>query len=424
MKTNRLRLDPTPQQSEHLRLLGDRVSALWNAANYVCRQAFLAGEKVLSYNALCCAFQSHVAYRALPSDIAQETLKKLSEAWKSYFQLRKRWQAGQLADKPGLPRYRKDRQTGERPTDLIPIKCDRSYRVSGRTVEVTVPRDVSTRRMVMTYRGIKRYVGKGRRAEVLYDAGRGRWYFVYGVDMPPAKPKPWACVAGVDLGIRVLASLSIEGEQQAFHFAGRDVLKEWDYWNRRIAEHQQALAQRGKKSSKRLQHLYAKRRTRLHHAWDAMAKRIAQLCRTHRVGKVVLGWPKGILDAVRANRKWQGRLHGFWSFAQMSARIELALNRLGIATERVGERGTSSHCPGCGSAHVVRRPRSVLRCKDCHSVMHADQAGSRNMIRQKYPVCWDGHEACPAPETWRFDKHRWVDAYNPPTVVRVGDLAA
>ncbi len=108
----------------------------------------------------------------------------------------------------------------------------------------------------------------------------------------------------------------------------------------------------------------------------------------------------------------------------MSARIELALNRLGTATERVGERGTSSRCPGCGSAHVVRRPQSVLRCKDCHSVMHADQAGSRNMIRQTYPAHWDGHEACPAPETWRFDKHRWVDAYNPLTVVRVRDLTA
>jgi putative transposase len=43
----------------------------------------------------------------LPSDIAQEVIRKLAEAWKSFRALRKDHMAGTLKQKPGLPRYRK-----------------------------------------------------------------------------------------------------------------------------------------------------------------------------------------------------------------------------------------------------------------------------------------------------------------------------
>lgn len=411
MKTNRVRLDPSEPQLQQLQVLGDRVSALWNAANYSCRQLFIAGDKMPSYNSLDGVFRSHNAFRALPSDIAQETLKKLAEAWKSFFALRKLYNSGGLNDKPGLPKYRKDRKTGMRLTDFIPIKCDRSYRVNAWTIEVTMPKDISKSRLVMSYRGIKRYIGKGKRSELLYDSGRNRWYMSYGVETVEPKQRN-GVKAGIDLGVRILASLSIEGLPTALHFAGRDVLKEWQYWNRKIAIHQQEIAHRNKKSSKQLSRLYRMRKARMRHAWDAGAKAIANHCRRHNVGEVLMGWPKGSLDEVKASRKWKGILHGFWSFDQMSERIEQALNRVGIKTERVGERGTSSHCPTCSSAHVVRVPRWVLRCKDCHTAIHSDQAGSRNVIRQKYPVLWDEGEAPSVPDTRRWSRHQWVDAYN------------
>jgi transposase len=418
-----MRLDPSHEQLQTMHLLGDRASALWNAANYACRQAFLAGEKVPSYVSLCCAFRDHDAYRALPSDIAQEVLKVLHEAWKSYFKLRALWKAGEIEDKPGLPRYRKDRKRGTRPTDWIPIKSERSYTVDSRTVSVTLPRDLrEAGRLVLSCRGIRRYLGAGRRGVMFYDQAPGRWYFKYSVEVPEPAPKPWGGVAGIDLGIRVLASLSIAGVERAFHFLGRDVVKDWQYWTRQMAEHQRELAHRGKKTSKRLKRLYHMRRTRLQHAWDAMAKRIAALCRRYQVGKVVIGWPKGILDDSHLSRKWNGLTHGFWSFDQMSQRLMLALRRAGIVPEQVGERGTSSHCPRCESAKVVRRPRHLLRCRNCQLLVHSDQARSFNMIRQTYPVFWDGAEAAPAPDTHRFDKHRWADALNPS--IQVEDLAA
>jgi len=160
--------------------------------------------------------------------------------------------------KPGLPRYCK-RGDGTRPTDFIPIKCDRSYRVNGRTVEVTLPKDVSVRRLVMGYRGTQRYCGPGCRAEIWYDAGRDRWYLTYAVEVPLPPPRPWTRRAGIDLGVRILASVSIEGIAQAVHFHGRELLKDFRYWQRQIARHRQELSQRPKAlcTSKRLRRLYA-----------------------------------------------------------------------------------------------------------------------------------------------------------------------
>jgi hypothetical protein len=176
MRTNRLRLTPDKEQQDTLRTLGDRVSALWNVANYRCRQSFFAGRRVPGYSALCAELKTHEAYRELPSDVAQEVLKKMSEAWKSYFELRGKWQRGELTDKPGLPRYRKHRN-GSRPTGYIPIKCGRSYAVNARIAAVPLPADLRTAgRLRLSYRGLRRYTGKPGRAEIVFDGGRGCWY--------------------------------------------------------------------------------------------------------------------------------------------------------------------------------------------------------------------------------------------------------
>ena len=124
-------------------------------------------------------------------------------------------------------------------------------------------------------------------------------------------------------------------------------------------------ATRGKKTSRRLQRYYRLRRLRLAHAIDAMAKRIASVCRRHKVGEVAIGWPKGILLETTAQAKWQRLRHGFRSFDTVATRVAQAWQRVGIHTKRVGERGTSGLCQTCGSAAVVRAPRHVLRCHGC-----------------------------------------------------------
>ena len=82
IRTNTLRIAPSREEGATLRVLGERVSRLYNAGNYLCRQAFITRRPIPSYAALCkrLPLEYEADYRALPSDIAQEVIKKLAEA--------------------------------------------------------------------------------------------------------------------------------------------------------------------------------------------------------------------------------------------------------------------------------------------------------------------------------------------------------
>ena len=418
-RANVVRLDPSPAEAVVLRDVARRVSAFWNVANYECRQRFFKGERVPSCTKLWNLTKAHSTYKALPSDVAQEVLKKLSESWKSHFELRRKWKRGEIPDKPGLPRYRKDRKTKEYREDFIPIKTDRSYAVESRTVTVTLPRDLRgddvavENRIAVSYRGLRRYTGKKGRAEISFDAGRGRWYFRWSVKSEAQPNRTWTRAAGIDLGVRVLASVSVEGEAVATHFSGRETLKDWDYWGRQIARHQRELAHRKRRSSKRLRRLHRKRRQRLVHAWEALAAQVASEMKRKKVGVVYIGHPKNIRRDRRYQGPWNGRIHNFWGFALSSRILKKHLNRARIQVLLVDERGTSSRCPGCPSSEVTRRPRHWLRCRECGLEIHSDQAGSRNMINKYRPdTSWDGLEASPRTEAHIWNQHRWVDSEN------------
>ncbi len=417
-----VKLDPTRRSENELRLMGDRVSRLFNAANYRLRQSFFAKQGVPHGAALETLMKDEPEYRQLPSDVAQETVKKLSEAWRSYFKLRAKWTKDpQQSQKPGLPSYRKDRKTGQRPFDYIPVKHSRSYSLDPKDAHIVLPRDRRPRktgssgRLHVAYRGRRRFQGKMGRAEVCYDRVRKRWYLSWSVEAEAPKPLVSGRCAAVDLGVRITASLSVEGLAKALHFEGRETLKDWDHVGRLIAREQACIAgTRGGDpercpSSRVISRCYKKRKERLDHALRCMAKATAEVCEQHGVGTVYLGWPKGILrDVFYGSSRWAGRIHNFWLFGRSLELIEQALAQRGIVAVRVGERGSSSGCPSCGSEDVVRHPRWLLRCKACGERIHSDQAGSRNILRQNKPsVSWAGLEASPRTETRRWNRHGW-----------------
>jgi transposase len=188
---------------------------------------------------------------------------------------------------------------------------------------------------------------------------------------------------------------------------------DWDNWGLLIAKHIQELSGRGRKASRRLSQLYARRAARWRHAWQALAREVATTCRWQCVGTVYIGWPKGIRESKVYSAKWAGRIHNFWGFDAASRILQAALERQGMLVKRVGERGSSSTCPACGSKSVMRKPRHVLACRDCDCRIHSDQAGSRNILSFNHPESsWDAVKATVKPDTQRWNTQRWVDASN------------
>jgi len=399
-------------QARILETLGDRCAALWNAANFRCRQAFLKGEPVPSYATLCAEFQNHPAYRALPSDIAQEVLKKLRKAWNSFFALRRLWKKGGLDKRPGLPRYWKDRRTGKRLVRLIPVKSPRSYSLDAKTLSLTLPEDLRNGggRLVLRTRGVLRFNGAPKTLELRFDRVRRRWYAHQVVEAPEpvrkARPEKYAAA---DLGARVLVALAIEGLDRQLLFSAREVWKDFLYWTRRIAEEQSRLNRAGRRTSRRLRLLYQTRARRLRHAFVALAAEVVRALSRHRVTALLLEDLTGIREDMDFG---PGNLlvHNFWAFRMLRNLLEAACARAGIRVIPVEPRGTSSKCAVCGSP-VERPVRRKVVCEKCGRAWHADANAALNMLLLG-PSKGRGAEATPLkPLAFRWNRHRWVSRF-------------
>jgi len=405
-RTNVIRLLPDSKGRQILREIGDRVSRLWNATNFVCRQRFFKDGSVPSYSRLCAVLKTDENYRALPSDVAQEVIKKVSQAWKSCLRLLKLHKSGVLKEKPGLPHYRKDRKTGKRPFDYIPIKSSRAYSINSRIFSMTLPSDLRNGRLSIRFRGILRYRGALKTCELKYDQARKSWYayVVAEVPEPERKVRPER-VAAADIGAKRTISVVVEGSRVAHVFSARQLWKDYKYWSRRISQEQSRLSARGLKTSRRLRQLYRMRRLRLRHAMEAIARKITLILRKHMVTRFVAGYPRGCREEMNFGKN-NALVHNFWSFRIFLDVLEKHCTRRGIEFERVPEDGTSDVCYQCGKP--VRRPvRSAVICPE-HGRYHADANAALNILFKNTPTYGDGMEAIPAWVTYEWNKHSWL----------------
>ncbi|MDN5331990.1 MAG: putative transposase [Tepidanaerobacteraceae bacterium] len=411
-RCNVVRVLSSKEQVKVLETLGDRCAALWNAANFRCRQAFMNGEPVPSYATLCAEFQGDPAYKALPSDIAQEILKKLRKAWNSFFACLRLWKKGELEKRPGLPRYWKDRRTGKRLVRLIPVKSPRSYSMDARTLSLTLPADLrdGNGRLVLRTKGVLRFSGTPKTLELRYDRVKKRWYAHQVVEVPePARKARPEKRAALDLGARTLAALAIESLDRQIIFSGREVWKDFLYWNKRIAGEQSKLNQAGRKTSRQLRRLYRVRTRRLKHAYLALAAEIARILKRHQVTTLFLEDLTGIREDMEFG---PGNLlvHNFWAFRMLRNLIEAACARAGVKVVFVEPNGTSSKCAVCSSP--VKRPvRHKAVCENCGYVWHADANAALNILLLGSSK-GHGAEATPLkPLALRWNRHRWVSRF-------------
>ena len=405
-RTNIVRLLPDKETTGALKTLGDRASALWNVANYLCRQMFIKGEPVPGYSRLCALMKDNPDYRSLPTHIGQEVLKKLSKAWASYFRLRKLHGAGKLKDKPRPPRYRKDRKKGTRPRDFIPVKSTAAYGVEGNVLYLAVPKDIGGKRLGIPFKGIIRYRGDFKTCELVYENTNQVWYAHLIVELPDKElaTKPVKHAAG-DIGARRTITISTQDNPMSVVYSSRAAWKDYKYWTRLIAREKSRLATQGLKTSRHLQGLYQKRRLRLRHTMEALASDMAAGLRRNRVTHFTVGYPVNCRDNARFG-KGNELVHNFWSYKLLLDILEKHCARWGIVFEKVNERGTSSHCHICG--RKVTRPRTNLVVCPVHGPMHADVNASRNILKKKtQPLGWDGEKASPAWTVKRWDSHRW-----------------
>lgn len=368
-RTNTFALAPTKEQHQRLLEIADACARLWNELNYRRRQSFFKGEINWESRDLYDKYKSIVG-----SATAQQILRKNSEAWKSFFALLRLKAKGKLPphiQKVRPPRYWKDRDSGERKL-LILIRCD-CYKLEGNVLKLPG-------KLKVEWKGKPKWNGWVRQGllTLIYDPVRQKWYTRQSVEVEPPHQPLSDKRAYVDLGVLELMTVVVDGERQALAYSGRQALADWWYLSHRIDGLKSVAETNGKRTTKRIEVLFRRRTLRFRQHVNTSVRRAIERLWQEGVSKIVVGDLKDIRASVNGGRKSNAMVHNFWSHRYLARRIREVAEEYGISVETVNERGTSSHCPWCGSEEVVKRGR-LLKCNGCGTEAHRDVAGALNI---------------------------------------------
>jgi putative transposase len=249
---------------------------LYNAANYVVRQAFIHEGVYLNYPEMHRRMKDHDAYQALPAKVAQWVLRLLDKNWQSYFAACAAWKAdpAKFLGHPRLPGY-KDKQQGRNlliytlqalslPALRRGLICPSMLGIAVETRQTTVQQVRIIPRMGFSV------------VEVIYEHAP-----------VPTAVNP-ALRAGVDIGLNNLATLTSDKPGFIPRIVnGRPVKSINQFYNKRRAELPSQLG--AAHTSRRLERITTKRTRRIDHDLHTASRRIIELLVVEGIGTLVIG---------------------------------------------------------------------------------------------------------------------------------------
>ena len=366
-RTNTFILAPTVEQERILRERAADCAKLWNEATYRRRQTYM------NYQPLDWRCKDlYQKYASLiDSASAQQILRKNNESWRSFLALKRLEREGRLP--PNIERicmpgfWKKDGKYR-----LMMVLRNNSYSLKDGVVRLP-------KKLAIPFKGKPRWNGKQGKAEVIYDEVDGKWCVFQAVKTKPLFKPKGSKTCYIDLGIINLATIWLEGWRQPIAFSGRNLLSDWWYWNRRIADCQSILETiNGKKSSKRLSRLYRMRQRRFRQAINTMTRSMVRDLYELGISKIIIGDLTGIRDGNDKGKKSNSMIHNFWSFNYIVQRLKHTAQEYGIRVKEVSEYKTSSRCIRCGSENIESKGR-LFKCLNCELEANRDAIGVLNM---------------------------------------------
>jgi transposase len=325
---------------------------------------------VVTYHGLC-----HMLTEAGPGTFgelgaagARSVLRRYSDAW---FAAAARRKNGDMSAR--FPRRKRA---------LMPVRWYHStFQLDGRRLKLPVAKGCPPL-IVRLDRDVPYPMEQVRSVTLLYDGER----LQIGVtaEVPVAvyrdgEEPDLGRVAGVDLG--VIHPYAVAGpDGEGLLVSGRAIRAEHRQHLRDLKARGRTAARRaprpGQRGSRRWrQHRRHQRKAQNRHvrrvqqAGHEAARQVITWAIRHRVGTLVVGDPRGVLD------RDCGRVHNKrvrdWAPGRAIAVLEDKAAAAGITVTLVCERGTSSTCPAC-SRRVPKPPGRVFCCPYCGQSGHRD----------------------------------------------------
>ena len=236
-------------------------------------------------------------YRMLPAQTAQQILKLVDKAWKSFFQALKEWkkQPDKFLDKPNPPHYKK--KNGEHILILTNQQCGIKdgkilfpKKASMMKVKTRLPDDTNLREVRIIPRGV------GYVCEIVYEKE------------VETEEKDRNRIVGIDLGAKNIVTLvnNIGKKPIVVRDDGTGIKSINQFFHKRKAELQSIYDKQGLKEGKKLRKLEAKRDKKKHDYVHKLTRFVVNWCVKHDIGTIVFGynpeWKQNINIGRRNNQ--------------------------------------------------------------------------------------------------------------------------
>jgi putative transposase len=350
---------------------------LYNAANYIIRQAFILDGIFLNYHQMNRRMKTTEQYRALPRKVSQQVLLLLEKNWQSYFAAIKRWREtpDAFTGKPRIPNYL-DKTRGRFALVYTlqalskPALARQIIRPSG--LDISVPTRQTGIAQVRIVPRSSFYV-----VEVIYERA-----------VEPAAVN-LSLVAGIDVGLNNLAAIA--SNKPGFTpvlVNGRPLKHINQFYNKRKAHLQAKLGSTG--TTALMESLTTRRTRQITNYLHTQSHRIIEMLVEEGIGTLVFGkndgWKQEIALGRRTNQNFVQVPHARF-IEMLTDKAELVGIKVVVSNE--------SHTSKCSffdnepvghhEQYAGRRiQRGLFRTRD-RRLINADVNGAYNIIRKAIP---------------------------------------
>jgi putative transposase len=376
--------------------LGRITTGLYNSANYQRIQEWKKTGKIPNYYQQTFEFKNNPLARLLHSQVAQQTLKELDRAYKSWFSLRKR-------DKEARPpRFRKKNTPVSiwfTPTSFKIID-DNTFRISTENLNInqkfTYIKIIPNEKYDLTKMKVKMI-------NVVFK--ENKIYACFCCEIQEEKEFNETNIKAIDLGINnLIASTDVNGKQEII--SGREIKSIQRYFNKKTSELRSKL--KNNKSSETIRKLHQKKSRQIKHRLHIVTKYIAEKAKEEQCAIIIGDLTNirkskrkkkvinkdGIEIKKRVLRVKEAQKINEWGFDTFTSLLEYKCKRLGVKVIKESERYTSRTCPSCGIVkRSNRKTRGFYKCK-CGYKCNADINGAKNILlrylgQKVSPVSYD-----------------------------------
>jgi len=280
----------------------------------------------------------------------------------------------------GLPKYYKNRKTNTTiPSYLVIDGCQ--YSIKKNYVIVPLSRQMrkkyGIKHFKINYNGILKWDGLQKRGQIKFKDGQ--FYLYQPVELKDKKPKRSKIKAGLDFGIKNLLTVFINNGEDKI-IGNKRFYNQWKYLTNLISNEKSILSKINRKSSKKLQRLYRKRRKWQNNLYGNLIAKLFKILNRNNVSYLAVGDIKNIRDSGSKGRKVNQMVNNYWSFDLLLRKIENKAEEYGIELVKEKEEYTSRTCPICGDDDRSNCKDRIFICSYCGFVEHRDIVGARNIL--------------------------------------------